>query len=199
MELLHITGPAPLWTNTFLIFTQAGHAVAIDPAASSARYLDALAERGATLTHILLTHGHYDHVDAVQALKQKTGARVWMDPADAQGTSMFPLREVDAGYPVEGTFTIDELTFRCWHTPGHTRGSWCLWCDGRLFSGDTLFAGSCGRVDLPGGSAREMQQSLALLAGLTLPDETRVYPGHDSFTTLGQERCGNPYMLGQWY
>ena len=68
-----------------------------------------------------------------------------------------------------------------------------------MFSGDTLFALSCGRVDLPGGSAAEMQRSLSLLANLPLPDETEVYPGHESFTTLGRERRLNPYLLGEWY
>ena len=122
-----------------------------------------------------------------------------MDPADAQGSQMFPLASSDQGYPVSGEFTIDDLTFRCWHTPGHTPGSWCLWCDGVLFSGDTLFAGSCGRVDLPGGSARQMQASLSLLANLPLPDETTVCPGHEDFSTLGRERRTNPYLLGDWY
>ena len=70
-------------------------------------------------------------------------------------------------------------------------------CGDRLFSGDTLFAGSCGRVDLPGGSAADMQRSLALVAELPLPDETTVYPGHESFTTLGQERRSNPYLMGE--
>ena len=68
-----------------------------------------------------------------------------------------------------------------------------------LFSGDTLFAGSCGRVDLPGGSATQMQASLSLLANLPLPDETTVCPGHEDFSTLGRERRTNPYLLGDWY
>lgn len=199
MELLHISGPWPLQTNTFLLFTAAGHAVVIDPAADPQTYLDKAAERGAVITHLLLTHGHYDHVGAVEALKRRTGAVVMMDPADAKGDQMFPLRAVDAGYPESGAFTVDELAFRCWHTPGHTPGSWCLWCDGALFSGDTLFAGSCGRVDLPGGSAQQMRASLSMIANLPLPDETKVYPGHESFSTLGRERRTNPYLLGEWY
>ena len=82
-------------------------------------------------------------------------------------------------------------------TPGHTPGGVVIACGDRLFSGDTLFAGSCGRVDLPGGSPAEMQRSLALVADLPLPDETTVYPGHESFTTLGQERRSNPYLMGE--
>ena len=94
---------------------------------------------------------------------------------------------------------IDELTFKIYHTPGHTPGSVCLGCGNLLFSGDTLFAGSCGRTDLPGGNVRAMQQSLALLAGLPLPDDTQVLPGHESFTTLGRERRSNPYLNGAWF
>lgn len=201
MKLLHISGPWPLCTNTFLIITEAGHGIAIDPAADPAQYLNPLKETGATLTHIFLTHGHYDHVGAVATLKKQTGARVMMDPADAQGTQMFPLTKdiIDEPWPENGTVTVDELTFRVWHTPGHSRGSVCLACGGCLFSGDTLFASSCGRTDLPDGSPEQMRSSLSLVANLPLPDETKVLPGHESFSTLGQERRSNPFLLGEWY
>lgn len=201
MKLLHISGPWPLCTNTFLIITEAGHGIAIDPAADPAQYLNPLKETGATLTHIFLTHGHYDHVGAVAALKKQTGAKVMMDPADAQGTQMFPLTKdvIDEPWPENGTVTVDELAFRVWHTPGHSRGSVCLACGGCLFSGDTLFASSCGRTDLPDGSPEQMRSSLSLVANLPLPDETKVLPGHESFSTLGQERRSNPFLLGEWY
>lgn len=201
MKLLHINGPWPLCTNTFLIITEGGHGIAIDPAADPARYLDPLKEAGATLSYIFLTHGHYDHVGTVAALKQQTGAKVMMDPADAQGTQMFPLTKdlVDESWPENGTVTVDELTFRVWHTPGHSQGSVCLTCGGYLFSGDTLFAMSCGRVDLPGGDPEQMRRSLSMVANLPLPDETQVLPGHESFSTLGKERRSNPYLLGEWY
>lgn len=201
MQIQHIHGVAPLYTNTFLLVTDAGHGIIVDPAAAPQTYLDALRKAGATLTHLLLTHGHYDHVGAVAELKKTTGCKVYMDPADAAGTQMMPLTAdlVDEAWPAEGKLTIDELTFTVYHTPGHTPGSVCLACGGLLFSGDTLFAGSCGRVDLPGGSARQMQQSLAQLAALPLADETQVLPGHESFSTLGQERRTNPYMNGMWF
>lgn len=198
MQLLAIPGAAPLYTNTFLLLTEAGHGIAIDPAGEPQEYLDALARNGAALTHILLTHGHYDHVGAVRELKRKTGATLFLDPADRRGDAMFPLSSADEGYPADGRLTVDELELQLWHTPGHTPGSWCIYCQGALFSGDTLFAGSCGRVDLPGGSAQQMRRSLSLLANLPLPDETRVYPGHESTTTLGRERKTNPYLLGEW-
>ncbi len=199
MTVLHIEGPSPLFTNTFLVLTGGGHAVAIDPAAPAGRYLAALKEKGAVLTHILLTHGHYDHVGSVEALQKATGAAVYLDPADAQGNTMFPLRGADASFTDGGSVAVDELTFQTWHTPGHTGGSWCFYCGGYLFCGDTLFAGGCGRVDLPGGSAAEMGRSLTMLAALPLPDETRVLPGHDEFSTLGAERRHNPCMRGEIY
>ena len=201
MKIQHIPGLAPLYTNTFLLVTDAGHGIVVDPAAAPQTYLDALQAAGASLTHILLTHGHYDHVGAVADLRKATGCQVYMDPADAQGSAMLPLTrdQVDAPWPVGDTLAIDELTFRIYHTPGHTPGSVCLGCGELLFSGDTLFAGSCGRTDLPGGSVRAMQQSLALLAGLPLPDDTQVLPGHESFTTLGRERRSNPYLNGAWW
>lgn len=194
MKAMHIPGPAPLYTNTFLLVTDAGHGIVIDAAAEASVYQKAAQEQGAQITHILLTHGHYDHVGGVQALAEATGAAVYLDAEDAKGDQMFPLPAGGTyrAYPKE--LRVDELVFKNWHTPGHTKGSWCLWCGGILFSGDTLFAGSCGRVDLPGGNARQMMASLSLLANLPLPDETQVCPGHEGFTTLGRERRSNPYM-----
>lgn len=201
MKIQHIPGLTPLYTNTFLIVTDAGHGIVVDAAAAPQTYLDALQQEGATLTHILLTHGHYDHVGAVSALRSQTGCKVYLDPADAAGSQMLPLTKdlVDEGWPADGTLTIDELTFRVYHTPGHTPGSVCLVCGNLMFSGDTLFAGSCGRTDLPGGSMVQMQQSLSLLAGLPLSDEVQVLPGHEAFSTLGRERRSNPYLNGAWF
>ncbi|HIZ47825.1 MAG TPA: MBL fold metallo-hydrolase [Candidatus Gemmiger excrementavium] len=201
MKIQHIPGVPPLYTNTFLVVTEAGHGIIVDPAAAPRTYLEALQQTGANLTHLLLTHGHYDHVGAVADLKKATGCKVYMDPADALGTRMTPLTPdlVDESWPANGELTIDELTFKIYHTPGHTPGSVCLVCGEYMFSGDTLFAGSCGRVDLPGGNARQMQKSLTALAALPLADETQVLPGHESFSTLGQERRTNPYMNGLWF
>lgn len=201
MKIQHSPGAPPLYTNTFLLVTDAGHGILVDAAAAPQTYLDALEKEGASLTHILLTHGHYDHVGAVAALRQKTGCKVYMDPVDAVGSQMQPLTRdlVDEGWPAQGELKIDELTFQIYHTPGHTPGSVCLRCGNLLFSGDTLFAGSCGRTDLPGGSMAQMQQSLSLLAALPLPDETQVLPGHEAFSTLGRERRSNPYLNGAWF
>lgn len=201
MKIQHIPGVAPLYTNTFLIVTDAGHGIIVDAAAAPQTYLDALQAEQAQLTHILLTHGHYDHVGAVAALRKATGCKVYMDPVDAAGNQMLPLTRdlVDENWPANGELKIDELTFKIYHTPGHTPGSVCLLCGELLFSGDTLFAGSCGRTDFPGGSMLQMQQSLSLLAELPIPDTVQVLPGHESFSTLGRERRSNPYMNGAWF
>ncbi len=201
MNLVHIPGPAVMGTNTFLLITEGHRAAAIDPAAPAERYRRELAAHGAALKAIFLTHGHYDHVGAAVRLAADTGADIYLDPADVKGDRLFPLSWQDAAfkpYPAGGTMALDELSFRFWHTPGHTPGSWCIYVEGLLFAGDTLFAGSCGRVDLAGGSREEMQASMALLKNLPLPDATRVFPGHGSFTTLGAERENNPYLQGLW-
>ena len=196
MKVQHILGAAPLYTNTFLLVTEQKHGILIDAAAELDTYKKALAEQGATLTHILLTHGHYDHVGAVAALRRETGCKVYLDPADALGDALYPLKasDVDETWPASGSLTIDELTFTIYHTPGHTRGSVVLALGKLLFCGDTLFAGSCGRTDMPGGSGIQMQQSLSMLAESDLRNDMQVLPGHGEDSTLGRERLSNPFM-----
>lgn len=201
MKVTHILGAAPLYTNTFLIVTDPKHGILIDAAAEPETYKKALAEQGATLTHILLTHGHYDHVGAVAALRRETGCKVYLDPADALGNDLYPLKssDVDEAWPVSGSLAIDELTFTVYHTPGHTPGSVVLALGNMLFCGDTLFAGSCGRTDMPGGSGIRMQQSLSMLAESDLRDDAQVLPGHGESSTLGLERRSNPFMTEGMY
>ncbi len=194
MKAFHIVGPAPLCTNTFLLVTDAGHAVAIDPAADASLYEQALEQTGAKLTHILCTHGHYDHVGAVKQLKEKWGCKVYLDPADAKGNSSLPMTESDSGYVDGGEIKVDELTFKTWHTPGHTPGSWVILCGDMFFTGDTLFHGSIGRTDLPGGSMMQMEESLQKLLELPVPDKARVLPGHEAFSTMADEKRHNYYL-----
>ena len=201
MKVTHILGAAPLYTNTFLIVTDQKHGILIDAAAEPETYKKALAEQGATLTHILLTHGHYDHVGAVAALRRETGCKVYLDPADALGNDLYPLKssDVDEAWHVSGSLAIDELIFTVYHTPGHTPGSVVLALGNMLFCGDTLFAGSCGRTDMPGGSGIRMQQSLSMLAESDLRDDAQVLPGHGESSTLGLERRSNPFMTEGMY
>ena len=194
MKAFHIVGPAPLCTNTFLLVTDAGHAVAIDPAADASLYEQALEQTGAKLTHILCTHGHYDHVGAVKQLREKWGCKVYLDPADAKGNSSLPMTESDSGYVDGGEIKVDEPTFKTWHTPGHTPGSWVILCGDMFFTGDTLFHGSIGRTDLPGGSMMQMEESLQKLLELPVPDKARVLPGHEAFSTMADEKRHNYYL-----
>ena len=179
-------------TNTYLLANDT-EAVVIDPGYEADTILDALG--GKTLKAILLTHGHFDHVGAVKELVAETGCEVWIHAAEA---TMPPM--VTAG-PLYFTHTYDEgdtvspiagLELTVLHTPGHTPGSVCLLMGKEMFSGDTLFACSFGRTDLPGGDPRKMMESLHRLA--SLQGNFFIHPGHGGSTTLDAEKRFNPYM-----
>ena len=123
MQAFHIPADAPLYTNTFLLISDAGHAVVIDPAADAQTYDKILKENHARLTTILCTHGHYDHVGSAEALRTEWNAKLYCEAADLVGDRMYPLSAADCGYAEDGTVTVDELVFTAWHTPGHTPGS----------------------------------------------------------------------------
>ena len=148
----------------------------------------------ATLTTILCTHGHYDHVGSAGVLSREWKARIYCEPADCRGSQLFPLKSADSGYQEGEKLTVDELTFTVWHTPGHTEGGVVLLCGDYLFVGDTVFQGSIGRTDLEGGSMQKMDASLRKLAGLPIPKETQLLPGHGDFSTLGEELANNFYI-----
>ena len=194
MQAFHIPAAAPLYTNTFLLISDAGHAVIIDPAADAQNYDKILKENNAALTTILCTHGHYDHVGSAETLCREWNARLYCEADDLAGDRMYPLSHADSGYPEGGTITVDELTFTVWHTPGHTKGSVVLLCGEYLFCGDTLFAGSIGRTDLEGGSSTQMTASLRKLAALPIPREVQVLPGHGEFSQFGEELDNNYYI-----
>ena len=176
----------------------------IDPGYEPDRIEVFLKKEGLTLDAILLTHGHFDHVGAVEALVQATGCKLWMHEGDY---SQFPNPTNAYFYPLCNSdfaqvdfcehaqeIQAGGVTFTVFATPGHTYGSVCYACEDALFSGDTLFAGSCGRVDLPGGDQTAMRESLEWLAAL--PNDYRVYPGHGSSSRLSQEKQYNPYLRG---
>lgn len=194
MQIMHLTGAPPYYTNCFLVISNAGNAAVIDPAAPAAAVNAALKEQGATLTHILLTHGHFDHVTSLDELRTQWGARLCMFSQDACGGRMLPPTAPDVCFADGDELRLDELTFTIYHTPGHTMGSCCILCGEYFFTGDTLFAQDIGRTDFAESSPEAMRQSLRRLANLPVPDSVQVLPGHEEFSTLGYERAHNPYL-----
>ena len=179
-------------TNTYLLANDT-EAVVIDPGYEADTILDALA--GKALKAILLTHGHFDHVGAVKELVAETGCKVYIHAADLSLPPMITAGQLyythtyaegDTVCPIEGT------ALHVLHTPGHTPGSVCLLLGDQMFSGDTLFEGSCGRMDLPGGDQLQMHQSLNRL--VSLQADYHIHPGHGGSTTLAAEKRYNPYM-----
>ena len=196
MQAFHIPGAAPLYTNTFLLISDAGHAVVIDPAADAQTYDKILKENNAQLTTILCTHGHYDHVGSAAALKAEWNATLYCEKADLAGDRMYPLSAADCGYTEGEQIAVDELHFTAWHPPGHTPGHVALYePDSKsLFTGDTLFRESIGRTDLPGGDYSWIMRSILDIL-LPLGDEVHVYPGHGPESTIGHEVLYNPFIV----
>ena len=196
-KMIHIMDGAPLYTNCFLLIGDQGHAAVIDPAAPAEEFVAALEENGATLTHILLTHGHYDHVGSAAALKAEWNATLYCEKADLAGDRMYPLSAADCGYTEGEQIAVDELHFTAWHTPGHTPGSVVLLCGEHLFCGDTLFAGSIGRTDLEGGSSRKMDESLRKFAALPIPRRPSFCPA--TGISLPTARSSRPISISEMH
>lgn len=189
----------PIGTNCYLLEDEKAHVAAvIDPGDEAGRILQVIKDDGVDVKYILLTHGHYDHTTAVPELHQALPqAEIYIHKADANGagSQLFPLAGhiPDLKFYDEGdVLTLGELTIQVLHTPGHSKGSVTLKVGDVLFCGDTLFAGSCGRTDLAGGSYEEIMASLKKLG--ELPGDYHVCPGHDVTSTLERERRSNPFL-----
>lgn len=189
----------PIGTNCYLLEDEKAHVAAvIDPGDEAGRILQVIRDDGVDVKYILLTHGHYDHTTAVPELHQALPqAEIYIHKADANGAGsrLFPLagQIPDLKFYDEGdALTLGELTIQVLHTPGHSKGSVTLKVGDVLFCGDTLFAGSCGRTDLAGGSYEEIMASLKKLG--ELPGDYHVCPGHDVTSTLERERRSNPFL-----
>jgi len=199
VERLHAV-VGPIATNVYVLADPSTReAIAIDTAIPCLPWIaGSLEERGWTLKLIVSTHGHWDHVGANAAVSEHTGAPIAVHPLDAHRLTdpqpLFAPFEIPPSVPAVdlaegGEIRFGDIRLRVLHTPGHTEGSVCLLADddGLLLSGDTLFPGGWGRVDLPGGDPEAMVESLARLA--TLEDHLRVLPGHGATTTIGRERA----------
>lgn len=188
-----------LSTNCYLLEDeQTGLAAVIDPGDEAPGILSQIKADGVRVSLILLTHGHFDHVLAVEALHAEfPEAKVYIHAEDARGAGGHPIALADriAGlvhYDQGDRLTLGSLTVDVLHTPGHSRGSVVLRVGGVLFTGDTLFAGTCGRTDLAGGDNVQMLASLKRLS--LLEGDYQVLPGHGEGSTLDRERSYNPYM-----
>ena len=182
-----------LQTNCYIV-EEGDRCLVIDPGAEAQKVLELLEGRGLTLEAILLTHGHFDHVGAVKSLAADTDCRVFLCDRELSlpgAMTNGPLYYTDT-YGEGDTLTLAGMTFAVLHTPGHTPGSVCLLFGDTLCSGDTLFAGSCGRTDFPGSNPADMRLSLTRLAGLD--DQITILPGHGESSTIAQEKRYNPYL-----
>ena len=183
-------------------------ALVIDPGDDIDDVLVLIRKHNLTVKQIVVTHAHIDHVGGAMKLRAATGAPILLNQNDQPLLKMLDVQATWIGVEDPGKVEIDHsiaqgdtvragsLTANVIHTPGHTEGSVCLYfpAEKKLIAGDTLFAGSIGRTDLPGGSMRKIINSLHEKV-LTLPDETVVIPGHGALTTIGDERESNPFLV----
>lgn len=187
--------PGSWGANCYLLMTD-GHAAVVDPSPSVIKLMEVIRARGVTLEKILLTHGHFDHITAIDTLRDATDAEVWIHEDDAElltdahKNAFYKFFQTERVWrPAEHTvkdgdvLTLGNETIKVIHTPGHTMGSVCfLLEDGRLLTGDTLFARGYGRYDLYGGNVSMLFESLAKMR--ELPQDLRILPGHGAEATL---------------
>lgn len=201
----HVVGP--LQCNCYIVGDVAeDRAIVIDPGDDADVLAESIAERGLTVDAIVATHAHFDHVLAAQRLRELTGAPFYLHDSDRvlldwmqESVRIFlgieggPPPDVDSSANEGDVLTAGSSDLEIVHTPGHSPGSISLVGDGIVFSGDTLFAGSIGRTDLPGGDSRALLDAVRNKL-FEFDDDTPVYPGHGPATTIGQERRYNPFV-----
>lgn len=207
MRLLNVQRLAvgQLLANCFVAKTAENSAVVIDPGDEAERICAYLDKNGLTPGKILLTHGHFDHMNAAAQIAEKYGISVYIHEGDAQMLTDpekalayfipdFPYHAVNDFITVKEGDKIEQdgYTFEVWSTPGHSKGSACYVCGDEIFAGDTVFCGSVGRTDLYSGDRKEQIASLERLAGLE--GDYVLYCGHGENTTLSAEKARNPYL-----
>lgn len=194
----------PLQDNCIILSDEESkEAMVVDPGDEPDRITDYIRDAGLKVKYILCTHGHFDHIGAVGDLKKETGAAVVLHAdevgvyqaqekvAAMWGFDLEPQPQPDLLVKEGDILTLGDAAFHVLHTPGHSPGGICLYGEGIVVTGDTLFAGSIGRTDLPGGDYSKLRESFVRL--MTLPDNTVVLPGHGLETTIGRERKENMF------
>ncbi|MBT8340007.1 MAG: MBL fold metallo-hydrolase [Desulfatitalea sp.] len=203
--IINAIAVGPLQANCFILgCKQTREAAVIDPGGDADQILLALAKDRLTLKAIINTHGHFDHISANRALKAATGADIMVHPKDApmlaevsSSAAQWGMKSEDSPAPDRllddgDTVTVGHIVLEVRHTPGHTPGGISLYTDKVVFVGDTLFAGSIGRTDFPGGDFNTLIRSIQTKL-FTLPDDVTVYTGHMQPTTIGREKRSNPF------
>jgi hydroxyacylglutathione hydrolase len=196
----------PLEVNCYLLVDEkTKETVIIDPGGDASDILKTVKDQGLIVRSIVLTHAHFDHVGANKALKEATGAEILMHQDDerllksaANQGSLFGMQSAASPpadrYVKDGdTIAAGGISLKVLHTPGHSPGGICLLGQGMVFTGDALFAGSVGRTDLPGGDTATLLRSIETNL-MSLPDDTKVFPGHGPESTIGRERQVNPFL-----
>lgn len=184
----------PIGTNCYIFTDDTGHGAVVDPGAEGARILASLRELDVTVDAIFLTHAHFDHTGGVEALRNALRCPVYLHPGDKAllGDELMPAVGETVDYDDGDAVQVGDILVRVLHTPGHTPGGVTLLAGDALFTGDTLFQGSMGRTDLPGGSYGFLMASLKKLGGLE--GNFQVLPGHEGTSTLDEERKSNYYL-----
>ena len=190
MKTYHVPGKAPYYTNCYLLTDDSGRAVLIDCSADLEKIKKILSNDRCELKAVLLTHGHEDHRETLDEVAAEFGCPVYLGGADSE---FFGL-ENTLDYTDGGKLTFGEMTFITLVVPGHTPGGYILYCEDMMFCGDTLFAGTVGRTDLPGGDFDALMQSLKKILDFT-DGEYKVLPGHSAFSSFVHEKNTNYYLL----
>lgn len=213
MKIITIPPQGVFAVNCYLVISEAGNAALIDAPQGAERLLAEVKKNGAVLKKILLTHGHCDHIESLADIAEETGAEVYVHTLDATKlTDSYTnlsdyfadylhdaARQYDKALTVNDgdVITLDELSFKVMHTPGHTGGSVCFILGDVIFSGDTLFKGSVGRTDMPDGDTSKLLESLKKLADFKGEyEDYRLLSGHGGESTLNREKNRNPYLNG---
>jgi len=191
---IHQLEVGPIRTNCYILEDEATReAIIIDAGGGAERILNLIREKKLKPRFIIITHGHFDHVGAIEKIKAETGAQVLIHEQDDFFLPLSDAPHADRFLKEDEVVRAGHIALKVIHTPGHTPGGICLYSEAEktLFSGDTLFLGTYGRVDLPHSSEKEMLKSLEKL--LNLPPETTVFPGHGAATTIEVEKKLFPY------